>query len=134
MAKKVDEIIGYSGGKEDQMSNLALFFLVIGIISLIVCLVVSVIVGEDGLSPIWIAFGIVGLMQGIALFILLSSGAEAIRLLKKLSGLKFGGEISEPYKIIQLKCSECGNMVVTEYDTECRKCGKKFESIKKEEA
>ncbi len=140
MAKKVKEVIGYSGGKENQMSGLGIFFLIVGIIGLIACFVVSGSVtktssysgwGDDGLSPIWIAVGIVSLIEGIALFIVLTAGAEAIRLLKKLNGLTFGGEISEPTPEIGLKCSECGDSV-SEYDEECNECGNKFEFIPKQ--
>jgi len=144
MAKRVEEIIAY-GGKEGQMSGLGTFFLIIGILGLIASVVVSGFVtktssysnwGEDGILSIWIAAGIVGLIQGIALFVVLNAGAEVIRLLKKLNGLKFGGEISEPDAKTHLKCSECGNFVlaIDKYDTKCRKCGEEFESIKKEEA
>lgn len=142
MAKKVEvEKLIYSGGKEGRMSGLGAFFLIVGITGLIVCFIVSGYVtktspdslwGDDGLSPIWVAVGVVSLIQGIALFIVLNAGAEIIRLLKKLNRLTFSGEISEPNveTQIELKCSECGNDVVD--DAKCIKCGKEFESTKEE--
>ncbi|MBL7075078.1 hypothetical protein ISS37_07560 [candidate division KSB1 bacterium] len=106
MATIDKEITGYAGGKEGRMSGLATFFIIIGIIGLIACFILAGFVtktskssswGENGLSPIWIALGIVCLIQGIALSIVLSAGAEVIRLLKKQNGLEYGGKISKPY-------------------------------------
>ena len=136
MAKKVKVFGGYSGGIEGQLSGLGVFFLIVGIIGLIACIIVSGSVtktsaysdwGEDGLSPIWIAYSIISLIQGIALFIILKAGADVIRLLKKFNGLKFGGKISEPETVYNFKCSECDNPV-SEYDQKCDKCGKEFKN------
>ena len=132
MARKVKEFLCYSGGKEDQMSNLGIFFLVFGIFGLVACCIVSGFNGaeswgKDGFSPAWITVGVASLIQGIALFIIISAGAEVIRLLKKHIGLNYSGQISEPYvEETQPKCSECGNQV-HESATECFKCGKVFD-------
>ena len=142
MAKRVEEFCGYSGGIEGKMSGLGNFFFIIGIIGIIACVIESGNVskistssgwGEDGFSTIWIAYGVYILIHGIALFILMKAGAEVIRLLKKLNGLKFGGKISEPEIETQLQCSECGQ-IVSEDDLKCTKCGKEFEDITKDDA
>jgi len=106
----------YSGGKEGQMSGLAIVFLGIGILSLIACVIFSGFVtktssysewGANGLSPFWFALGLGCLIQGIFLFIVIGAGAEIIRLLKKQNGLNFGGKISEASPVYNFQCSEC---------------------------
>ena len=64
-------------------------------------------------------------------FTIFRAGSEIIRLLKKLNGLKYGGNISEAEKIIKLRCSECGAKAHP-FDTECDNCGKEFETHKEE--
>lgn len=138
MATKIKEFIGYTGGTEGQLSGMARFYLYLGIVILIVCLIVSGEVtkqypqqewGENGLSPVWVALGIIGLIQGIVLSKIIHSGAEIIRLLKKLNGLNYGGKISEAREESRLKCSKCGNTVV-ETDWVCYQCSEKFENSK----
>lgn len=135
MAKKIKKATGYSGGKEGQMSVLGMLFLVFGIIGFIVCFYVSGEVtktyyghswGDNGFSPIWIVFGVTCLVQGIGAFIILTAGAEIIRLLKKLNGLNYGGKISEPEIDVEFTCSDCGGVVAHD-SRECRACEKKFE-------
>ena len=64
MVKKIKEITGYSGGKEGGVSGLAGFLLVIGIIAL----VVFILIATSTKSPeLWILFGAVCLIEGIAL-------------------------------------------------------------------
>lgn len=140
MAKKVEvEKLVYSGGEESHLSYLGGFFIILGVTGLAVCFIISGYVtgtptstgwAENGLSPLWITIGVVGLIQGIALCVILNAGAEVIRLLKKLNGLKFSGEISEPEveTQIELQCSKCGNNDIYEVSTKCSKCGEEFES------
>jgi hypothetical protein len=107
----------------------------VGIIGLVVCVYISGAVtkkdssdkwGGNGISELWIAIGIVDCIQGIALFIILSGGAEVIRLLKKLNGLTYAGEISKPQEKTILKCSSC-NASVQPDDTMCKFCGEDLE-------
>ena len=73
MGEEGRKIVGYSGGKEDQMSGFwGVFFLGLGVLALIVGIVAM------GSSPIWIAVGIAGLVQGVALFILCTAGASLL--------------------------------------------------------
>ena len=124
MVTKIKGTSGYSGGKEGQISALAVFFLVIGIVGLIACLILAGL--DTRPSPILIVIGIVCLIQGIAFFIFLSTGAEIVRLLKKQNGLNYGGEITEPSVVISFKCSKCGT-AVSEYKDVCPNCDSKFE-------
>lgn len=137
MARKEKEFVGYSGGLETKMSVAGIFFLILGIIGLIISFIISGFVtktsvysdwGDDGLSAEWIGFGVVSLIQGIVLSVIFNAGGEIIRLLKKLNGLKFSGKISESTPVFLLKCSECGH-VVDKYDKICPNCGKEFESL-----
>ena len=138
MARKNKVVGGYSGGKEKQMSVLGWIFLFFGIVGAIACFVLSGVVtktsgyskwGDDGLSYLRIAFGFVSLFQGIALNIILSAGAEVIRILKKQAGLPFDGKIScpssEPFYIY--KCSIC-NETVQGLAYKCSKCKRDFET------
>jgi len=136
MATINKELIGYYGGKEEQMSGLATFFLVVGIIGCIACIIVAGSVtktssysdwGEHGVSPVWVVLGLACLIHGIALFIVLRGGAEIIRLLKKQNGLQYAGKISEPFPEYVYKCPACG-ITVDSDAVKCFGCGEKFET------
>jgi hypothetical protein len=141
MAKRIEKVIGYSGGKEGLIAGLGTFFLTIGIIGAIAAFFTSGLVtktewyhdwGQDGLSISWVAFGSLSLIQGIIIFILLNAGAEIIRLLKKQNGLKYGGKISEAKPILELHCSNCDSRLPpSEADIKCIKCGEELDSTKK---
>lgn len=59
----------------------------------------------------WLLPALGGFVQGLALFIVLSAAAEIIRLLKKLNGLPYGGNISEPTSGYSHYCSQCGGRI-----------------------
>ncbi len=128
------------GGKEEQMSDFAKAFLVIGVLGLFACLLL--LGREDGLFQFWIALGIGCFIQGLFFFIILSFGAEIIRLLKKLNGLPFGGEISGKFITCHIfQCSECKTQITKEkvplsdkerWPRKCQNCGVEF--AKDEEA
>jgi hypothetical protein len=68
MVKKIKEITGYSGGKEGGVSGLTGFFLAIGIIALVVIILIAT--GTKSLE-LWILFGAVCLIEGLALLLYL---------------------------------------------------------------
>jgi hypothetical protein len=95
-----------TGGKEGQLEGLGTFFLVAGIVGAAFGLWYSGYVTKvesyddwgDEFSAAWIYISLASLIQGIFFYILLTAGAEVLRLLKKLNGLPYGGEISTPHR------------------------------------
>jgi DNA-directed RNA polymerase subunit RPC12/RpoP len=125
-----------TGGIENQLDGVGIFFLIVSIIGLIVCIILSQeeTIKQTGLSSFWIGLGIGVVAQGIIFWILLKAAAEVIRLLKKLNGLPYGGIISETYGSgTQYTCTECGTPVAPDAKF-CTNCGVNFEEEEKEEA
>lgn len=73
----------------------------------------------------------ISLMLGAACNVVCKAQAEIIRLLKKQSGLPYGGEISSAIPVERYFCSDCGAMA-EEFDgsatAKCPKCGVKFDA------
>ena len=117
------------GGIESQLDGVGIFYLVISIIGLIVCIVLSQdeTIKQTGLSSFWIGLGIGVIAQGIVFWILFKAGAEVIRLLKKLNGLPYGAVISETAGSgVEYTCTECGAPVAPMANY-CTHCGVNFE-------
>jgi hypothetical protein len=143
MAKATKKLIGYEGGREESLTALGRFFLIIGICGFVAAFIAAGLVtrgrygdswAENGLSGAWITVGIVSLIQGIAANVFSKSFADVIRLLKKQNGLPYGGEISAATPLHQFTCSKCGsvaemmlqggNLVAAD---RCQNCGVIFE-------
>lgn len=127
-----------TGGIENQLDGVGIFYLIISIIGLIACIILSQdeTIKQTGLSSLWIGLAIGVIAQGIIFWILFKAGAEVIRLLKKLNGLPYGGVISETYGSgTQYTCTECGTPVAPNAKF-CTNCGVSFEEeeVEKEEA
>jgi len=110
VARKIEKT-RYEGGREGALTTLGGVLLALGIIGLIAGVVLASSRGawaEGGSSWVWVSIGGASLIWGIVMFALLGAAAEAIRLLKKMVGMQYAGEISEgkPYKV--LVCSACG--------------------------
>ena len=124
-----------SGGIESQQEGIGIFYLIISIISLIVCIFLTKdeTIKQTGLSSFWIGLGIGVIAQGIIFWILFKAGAEIIRLLKKLNGLPYGGAISETYaSVTAYTCTECGAPTAPNAKY-CTNCGVSFEDVKEKE-
>lgn len=135
MAKRIINQVTYYGGKESRIEGVGKFLLTIGILGLIACIVMSGFAtkegsydywGENGLSPIWLTFGIFLLIQGIVNNTFLNAGSEVIRLLKKQNGLNYAGEISKPEEDHEFICSECGFVLYNDENI-CPGCKAVFE-------
>jgi hypothetical protein len=131
----------FTGGLEGQMDAVGAFLLIVSIVALIASISIanSDLYRGTGLSSIWIALGVVALVQGIVMLIVFRAGADVIRLLKKLNGMPYGGEIAEAKPVLSsdmsqasseemkfFECSECKTEVPANSKT-CPKCGVKFE-------
>ena len=134
MAQRIRTQTGLQGGVEGGLSGLGNILFGLGIVGGIASFIFSGFAtinnaydswGENGLSPAWIAVALTSVVHGIAAFYLFGGFAEVIRLLKKMAGLPFGGQISEPEPLIKLLCSEC-KAVAESYDEKCTKCGAPF--------
>jgi len=118
--------------KLETLKEFAYFFLsTVGIVSIIYGFM-----NEDTLLKIiLIASGLALIIQGIVYGILFESASEIIKLLKKINGLQYDGEISgteEKEEEVQGKdgitCSKCG-AEVKDSDMFCTNCGEKFTSF-----
>jgi hypothetical protein len=124
-----------TGGVEGKLDGVGTFYLIISIIGLIGCIILSQdkLIKQTGLSDFWIALGIGAIAQGIIFWILFKAGAEVIRLLKKLNGLPYGGEISETIgDWAEYTCTDCGSPVSPDSKF-CTQCGANFEEQKEKE-
>lgn len=118
-----------TGGVESKLDGVGAFYLIISILGLIGCIIISQdeTVKQTGLSSFWIALGLGAIAQGIIFWILFKAGAEVIRLLKKLNGLPYGGEISETEGDgAEYNCTDCG-APVSQDSKFCTQCGANFE-------
>ena len=124
IAKKVKSG-SFSGGLEDKLEKIGLFFAYLSAISLIVGVVLGFAKGIE-YGPFWVGIGITGFIQGLIAAVLFEGGAEVIRLLKKLNGLPYGGRISTSKPLLYVtKCSVCG-LKLSESDKFCPRCGRVF--------
>jgi DNA-directed RNA polymerase subunit RPC12/RpoP len=139
MASRIKKITGYEGGREAALSGLGTFCLAASILGLVAAVGMAGFStdhgwqeswGQDGISPMWIVLGIVSLIQGIAGNIFCQAFAEVIRLLKKLTDLPYGGQISQASPMAHYVCSDCGAPVWLDEEIakKCAKCDKVFES------
>jgi hypothetical protein len=120
----------YHGGMEDTLENVGGIFLVLGVLGGIAAIVAACIAfnnSETGIGGDLLCVGFISIIAGAVNHIFLFAGAEIIRLLKKVSGLKFSGEITQPTPRVStyLKCSACGARTYPVYE-ECLSCGAKF--------
>ena len=88
------------GGLESRLAGLGQFFLVLGVAGGLAGFLGS---GDaaNGRSAGWIAISIAAPVQGLAAFYFFRGVAEMIRLLKKMAGLPYGGEISEAHEPVE---------------------------------
>lgn len=82
------------GGVEDSLSAWGVGFLVLGILSGIICIFAAGVVtkkysfeswGENGIAWYLVVVGVAAILQGMFVRVLLEAGAEIIRLLRKLN-------------------------------------------------
>ena len=135
MAKIIKKITKYTGGTESSIEGLSKFILIAGILVSIVSFIVAGFAtkdgpydhwAENGFSSNWIAISISSFIQGIGAWIILRGFADVIRLLKKITGIQYGGTIIESKPNYGLICSECGDPMGYEY-AKCPNCGVVFE-------
>jgi Zn finger protein HypA/HybF involved in hydrogenase expression len=127
-----NKTISKHGGIERNLDLLSSFL----IITYIVCLLVGFIATHPFGSPPQndsVALGYVGLSLiyggGVVVFtcVLLKAASETIRLLKKLNGLDYDGEISKPEIRILCSCSLCsGEFSAIDTITACPHCSAIF--------
>ena len=89
-----------AGGLEGSLSGMGKFLFVLGGAG---CIAGFLVPGDaaQGRSALGIVLSVASLVHGIAAFYFFRGLAEAIRLLKKMAGLPYGGTISEPYEIFK---------------------------------
>jgi hypothetical protein len=119
----------YQGGIEDKLENVGGVFFILGIIGGIVSFILAFGVFEaerDGVKAGLVCVGALAVFGGYINQVLLKAIAEIIRLLKKIAGMKFSGEITQPEASTYDKCSTCDSPV-NETDEICPSCGAKFE-------
>ena len=135
MAQKIMKVTHYEGGKEASMSAGGNFILFLGIVALISGIVAGGFItadseyddwAENGLDWTIVILGFAAFIQSLLAWLILSGGAEIIRLLKKLNGLDFDGSIAEVAPVSREECSECGEPADA-YQKRCQKCKKEFE-------
>ena len=113
-----------SGGLETTVDFWATVLLLLGIISSFFIVLIGMIVGA---RPFWFVLLLATFVaiNCAVVWVVLRSVAEIIRLLKKISGLKYSGEISGAESSHQFyACSNCGQMLHSE--TTCDTCGAKI--------
>lgn len=133
--KEVQKQERHEGGLEANLDKMGAVFLLAGIL----CCIIGGIVGGIGFLEtitygppqfyIFICFlvlAVVGLIQGIALYLVFMAGAEMIRLLKKLNNLPYTGRISGRMRIHTThNCSGCGKKVAARAE-QCPRCKSVF--------
>jgi hypothetical protein len=119
----------YHGGIEDTLEDVGGIFLFLGILGGVASIIAAIIAFSDseiGVGVDLLCVGFTSIFAGIVNRIFLRAGAEIIRLLKKISGLKFSGKITQPVVSSGYKCSAC-NVSVYPSSESCYACGAKFE-------
>lgn len=115
-----------SGGLETTVDFWATVLLLLGIITSFFIVLVGMIAGAQ---PFWFVLLLATCVAiGIAVvWVVLRSLAEILRLLKKIAGLQYSGEITGTESSHQFfACSNCGQMLHSE--TTCDTCGAKIVS------
>lgn len=121
-----------SGAIESKLDGVGSFYLFISILSMVICILLSQeeSVKQTGLSSFWIALGIGSTAQGIIFWIVFKASAEVIRLLKKLNGISYTGDISGTVdNSVEYSCTDCGAPVTSDSKF-CPNCGASFENEK----
>ena len=123
----------YYGGMEDTLENVGGIFLFLGVLGGIAAIIMAIVAfnsdhDETGIGVDLLCVGFISILAGAVNRIFLRAGAEIIRLLKKISGLKFSGEITQPVTSdsSSYKCSDCGASAFS-WSEKCASCGAKFE-------
>lgn len=113
-----------SGGLESTVDFWATVLLLLGIITSFFIVLIGMIAGAQ---PFWFVL-ILATCEAIGIavvWVVLRSLAEILRLLKKIAGLKYSGEITGTESSHQFyACSNCGQMLHSE--TTCDTCGAKI--------
>jgi hypothetical protein len=122
MAKIIRETMKDTVGREVGLALAGRFFLVLGIVAILVSIVLMILSGDF----FWVAYGAVCMIFTVVLFLIFTALSEIIILLKKLCGLPSGGAVSGNTESSIFICSECGSMVWPD-STKCAKCGAGFE-------
>lgn len=115
-----------SGGLETTVDFWATVLLLLGIITSFFIVLVGMIAGAQ---PFWFVLLLATCVAiGMAVvWVVLRSLAEILRLLKKIAGLQYSGEITGTESSHQFfACSNCGQMLHSE--TTCDTCGAKIVS------
>jgi hypothetical protein len=123
----------YHGGMEDMLENVGDIFLFFGILGGVTAIIMAIIAynsnhDEIGIGVDLLCVGFISILAGAVNRIFLRAGAEIIRLLKKIGGLKFSGEITRPVASdsIFYKCSACGATTYSRNEWKCESCGAIF--------
>ncbi len=116
MARKIRVSTKATGGIEMTLKDFGGLLLAVGIVASIICFVMVgyAVKASSSSAPIYLGIGIIVLICSIACRYLFSAGAEIIKLLKKLNGLAYGGEISQAVESYSYKCSDCNNEVLAD--------------------
>lgn len=113
-----------SGGLESTIDFWATVLLLLGILSSFFIVLVGMILGAQPFWFVLLLATFVALSMAVV-WVVLRSLAEMIRLLKKIAGLQYSGEISGAESSHQFfSCSNCGQMLHSE--TTCDTCGAKI--------
>jgi hypothetical protein len=121
----------YHGGMEITLEDIGGIFLALGILGGVAAIIAAFVAFNDSETGVGVDLLCVGVALIFASFVnqtLFKAGAEVVRLLKKLNGLKFSGEITQPIASdsSSYKCSGC-NASVVYWQEKCESCGARFE-------
>ena len=116
----------YEGGTEGKLQGVGTYFLVMGIIGGVACFICATQVTSVFIG-LCIGFGIGAFIQGFISYYLFRGGADIIRLLKKLNGLPYGGDIAGIRSLsTRYECAECGYILPDSEAKFCEQCGRLF--------
>jgi hypothetical protein len=118
-----------SGGLEDKLESVGGIFLTLGIAGGIGAILGAIKAFNDdqevmGVELLCVAAAFI--FAGVVNTNLFDAAAEVIRLLKKLNGLQYSGNITKPQSFEEHKCSGCGNLLNSTSE-HCYECGAKLE-------
>ena len=117
-----------SGGMEDTLDEIGGIVLVCGIVGGIIAIFAAIIAFSNSQVAIGVdllCVGLVTICVASVNRILFRAGAELIRLLKKLNGLKYAGSITQPVEFNVYKCSSCSSPLGLD-QKQCFGCGGKI--------